>query len=120
MEKWIEEKIKIERDPTRERDLARCGDCHVIEGEYHLDGCDMEDCSICGGQRITCGCSNNPQVPFIAYPYFCARCGKKYPELFQVDKEEWNHYIIPNMRKEVICWDCYQKIKRLIDKAEEK
>ena len=35
-----------------------CHDCHVKEGEYHIEGCDWERCPKCGGQYISCGCDD--------------------------------------------------------------
>lgn len=35
---------------------GRCGDCGVLEGEFHEPGCDMEICPFCRGQLITCDC----------------------------------------------------------------
>ena len=33
-----------------------CHDCYVVKGQYHIDGCDVERCPHCLGQRMCCGC----------------------------------------------------------------
>lgn len=33
-----------------------CGDCGVKKGMYHTEGCDNEQCPICGWQVISCNC----------------------------------------------------------------
>lgn len=37
-------------------DVRACHDCAVIKGEIHVEGCDVERCAGCGGQRFGCDC----------------------------------------------------------------
>jgi hypothetical protein len=34
----------------------RCHDCSIKRGGLHHPGCDVEECPVCHGQLISCGC----------------------------------------------------------------
>ena len=108
--------------------MEQCHNCGCMEGETHLDFCDMERCFKCGGQLITCevyGCdgvkelTEEKRIPYIHYPQFCQKCGKLWPKLFRVPNEEWEKYIEPKMRDKILCLQCYNFIKQVIDGKKE-
>lgn len=39
-------------------ELPPCHDCGCLKGQFHVHGCDMEECPACGGQSISCGCDH--------------------------------------------------------------
>lgn len=62
-EKILDENGKLYRDrnniPIDLSKMARerpCGDCGVLKGEYHVEGCDIEICPKCGNQCTSCHC----------------------------------------------------------------
>jgi len=62
-EDWRDENDEPYKDengiPYDNEKLAKerpCHDCEAIYGQFHCDGCDMEQCPRCKGQYLSCDC----------------------------------------------------------------
>lgn len=53
--KYGDEKYGDEIIPSNWADIP-CHDCAVLKGQYHTDGCDVEQCPKCREQALGCGC----------------------------------------------------------------
>lgn len=40
-------------------DQGPCHDCGVIKGEFHVPGCDAEECPVCQGSIFSCDCEKD-------------------------------------------------------------
>jgi hypothetical protein len=50
--------------------LPNCPDCGATPGQPHEKGCDVEMCSACGNQKISCGCKGKHDQAFARWTGF--------------------------------------------------
>lgn len=55
------------------------------------------------------------RIPWIEYPNVCVKCGKLWPDMFNVPDQEWKHYIEKGEQNKMLCNGCYKFIKNCID-----
>ena len=110
----------MERCPFCEGQLISCGcwseklgvDCS--EGTWaYLNGMTEEQ-----SKRWEITLQTKGTIPYIVYPNLCRKCGVLWPDLIMYSDAEWEKYIQPDMRKEVVCDDCFKQIKEWVDEAQ--
>jgi len=85
-------------------DLRPCHDCAAIKGQFHVPGCDVEECPKCGGQSISCDCCEEESLD------------GKFD--FQRHKERAvNSYLLNRPHFEEICVVARNILKLAIEKA---
>jgi hypothetical protein len=93
--------------------LVNCYDCGVAPGQIHRDGCDIEICSVCGGQYLMCGHKNHDPA-FARWTGFWP--GEVEAEKLGLDLNEfWNKsydqafFVKPIVGPDELCEECRRK-----------
>lgn len=61
LDEFVDEAVK-KAEGKEMSELYNCHDCGAKPGEVHRDGCDVEQCSVCGGQRLQCDCDGHDKA----------------------------------------------------------
>lgn len=56
------------------------------------------------------------RIPFIEYPIRCPRCGMAWPPMFPMPPEDRMRLLGPQMQGYMLCKNCYDEVKGLIEK----
>jgi len=101
----------------------RCPRCGVKEGELHKYPCIMEICPYCDCLLLDCECIDSinkdiekhksERIPYVKIPLICRICGKINPDFFMVSDKEWDKYVVPPLKEEILCLDCFKKMVKL-------
>ena len=75
--------------------LHDCHDCGAKPGQVHIAGCDVERCSTCGRQRISCGCDEGQDQAFARWTGLCP--GSAEAAALGIDLNEFTRRGLPKI-----------------------
>lgn len=55
------------------------------------------------------------RIPHFYFPGICTRCGTVEPGFFMVSDEEWQSTVPKNHWGDIICRECFDKMRRLVE-----
>lgn len=58
-------------------------------------------------------CTEQGRLPQLQIPNICACCGTLWPEVFRMPDDEWQKYVVPQFQEEMLCLDCYNRMREL-------
>ena len=60
-------------------------------------------------------CGKEGRIPWVSIPWVCVLCGEVWPKDFHV--VEWEKFVIPELQKEILCLNCFDRMKQLFPKG---
>lgn len=99
-----------------------CHDCLAKEGKLHQVGCDMERCPKCNRQLLSCpkhdwaDFKEEEREPYFFSGFSCKRCGKFFPNMLMLEKEQWEYICgVTYNEEDVLCPTCMGFIRQKRD-----
>lgn len=101
--------------------VERCHDCLAGVGEPHMDHCENERCTVCGGQRMMCHCEGHDKGAASwsgEIPAFNPKAQEELLPKFMIEiRSKWDVFkILDNagIHEGSQSWRDYSKAKRLL------
>src|SRR5215207_2377935 len=93
-----------ESKPTHGDNRCACHDCAVVRGQFHVPGCDVEACPVCGGQCIACDCPQSEETESDTGPFSFETHKRKAVASYLMRRDEYEEFceVVRNIIEQAI------------------